>query len=144
MRKLRVPYSLGQVSELARMVKDLQRQRISTDREIKVQRAWVEGELEERAMAAQVQQAEGRVGALEVGLAAQVQRAEESMATVGQVEARMGILEEDVVDLEFDVRRRIVSLEDNLEQAEQEQDEGEWMAEQRAAGVVFFHGRETR
>ena len=38
----------GQVSELARMVKRLQRQRVSTDMEIKFQRAWVEGELEER------------------------------------------------------------------------------------------------
>ena len=44
-------------------------------------------------MAAQVQQAEERMGALEAGLAAQVQSAEESMATVAQVEARMGILE---------------------------------------------------
>ena len=43
----------------------------------------MEGDLKERAMAAQVQQAEERMGALEVGLAAQVQRAEESMATVG-------------------------------------------------------------
>ena len=46
----------GQVSEIARMVKDLKRQRVSTDRKIKLQRAWVEGELKERAMAAQVQQ----------------------------------------------------------------------------------------
>ena len=63
-------------------------------------------------MAAQVQQVEGRMGALEVGLAAQVQSAEESMATVAQVEARMGILEEDVVDLEEKVFNRIESLEE--------------------------------
>ena len=43
----------------------------------------------EVGLAVQVQQAEERMGALEAGLAAQVQHAEESMATVGQGEARM-------------------------------------------------------
>ena len=67
-----------QVEELTGQVRELKVQRVSTNREIKLQRAWVEGEMEERAMAAQVQQAEERMGALEAGLAAQVQRAEES------------------------------------------------------------------
>ena len=56
---------LRQVEELTGQVRDLKVQRVSTNREIKLQRAWVEGEMKERAMAAQVQQAEGRVGALE-------------------------------------------------------------------------------
>ena len=140
----------GQVSELARVVKGLQGKRISTDREIKYQHAWVKGELEERAMAAQVEQVKGsvselaselaavreqeqraaaaqveeRMGALEAGLAAQVQHEEESMATVkrwhnkyaiefqslrkwaerdaatvAQVEAQMGALEGDLKGL---------------------------------------------
>ena len=38
---------------------DLKRQRISTDREVKMQRVWVDGELKKCAMAAQVQQVEG-------------------------------------------------------------------------------------
>jgi len=86
-----------QVEELTGQVRDLKVQRISTDREIKLQRAWVEGELEQRAavvhvrnrmgalevgLAVQVQRAEERMGALEAGLAAQVQRAEESRSQI--------------------------------------------------------------
>ena len=56
----------GQVDELARMVEGLKKQRISTDREIKHHRAWVEAELKERAMAAQVQQVEERMGKISV------------------------------------------------------------------------------
>jgi hypothetical protein len=88
---------LRQVEELTGQVRDLKVQRISTDREIKLQRAWVEGELEQRAavvhvrnrmgalevgLAVQVQRAEERMGALEAGLAAQVQRAEESRSQI--------------------------------------------------------------
>jgi len=99
-----------QVGELTGQVRDLKVQRVSTNREIKLQRAWVEGEMKERAMAAQVQQAEERMEALEAGLAAQVQRAEESRlqiesqrlwvegelrggAMAVQVEKRMKVLE---------------------------------------------------
>jgi len=71
-----------QVEELSRTVGDLKVQRVSTNREIKLQRAWMEGEVKERAMAAQVQQAEERMGALEAGLAAQVHRAEESRSQI--------------------------------------------------------------
>ena len=46
----------------------------------------MEGELEQRAAVVHVR---NRMGALEVGLAVQVQHAEESTATVGQGEARM-------------------------------------------------------
>ena len=46
------------------MVEGLQRQRISTDREIRHQRAWVEAELKDGAMAVQVKQAEGRMAEL--------------------------------------------------------------------------------
>ena len=42
-----------QVEKLTGQVRDLKGHRISTNREIKHQRAWVEAELEERAMAAQ-------------------------------------------------------------------------------------------
>ena len=44
-----------QVEELTGQVRDLKVQRVSTNREIKLQRAWVEVEMKERAMAAQVQ-----------------------------------------------------------------------------------------
>jgi len=99
-----------QVEELTGQVRELKVQRVSTNREIKLQRAWMEGEVKERAMAAQVQQAEERMEALEAGLAAQVQRAEESRlqiesqrlwvegelrggAMAVQVEKRMKVLE---------------------------------------------------
>ena len=49
----------GRFDESAKMVTDLKKQRISTDREIKHHRAWVQAELTERAMAAQAQQVEG-------------------------------------------------------------------------------------
>ena len=39
-------------------------QRVSTNREIKLQRAWVEGEMKERAMAAQVEQVKGSMSEL--------------------------------------------------------------------------------
>ena len=67
----------GQVSELARVVKGLQGKRISTDREIKYQHAWVKGELEERAMAAQVEQVKGSVSELASELAAVREQARE-------------------------------------------------------------------
>ena len=57
----------GQVSELARVVKGLQRKRISTDREIRYQHVWVEGELEERAMAARVEQVKGSMSEPDAG-----------------------------------------------------------------------------
>jgi hypothetical protein len=82
----------GQVSEIARMVKDLKRQRVSTDREIKLQRAWVEGELEERAMAAQVEQVKGSMSELASELAAVREQARElasrELAAVREQEAR--------------------------------------------------------
>ena len=104
-------------------MRDLKVHRVSTNPEVKLQRAWMEGELKERAMAAQVHQAEGRMGALEVDLAAQVQRAEGSMSELAselelaaaqaqenswaeqytlqeqQRENRMGILEGDLKGL---------------------------------------------
>ena len=61
------------------MVEYLQGQQISMNREIRFERAWVEGELEQSAAVAQVEE---RMGALEVGLAAQVQHAEESMPQI--------------------------------------------------------------
>jgi hypothetical protein len=67
----------GQVSDLARMVKELQQQRISTNREIKYQHVWVEGKLEERAMAAQVEQVKGSVSELASELAAVREQARE-------------------------------------------------------------------
>lgn len=60
----------SQAGELARMGKGLQRQRISTDREIKFQRAWAEAELKGRSIAAQVQQLEGGISELASELAA--------------------------------------------------------------------------
>ena len=60
----------GQVDELAKMVTDLKRQRISTDREIKHQRAWVEAELRERATAAEVEQVKESISELASELAA--------------------------------------------------------------------------
>ena len=63
-----------QVEKLTGQVRDLKGQRISTNTEIKFQHEWVEAELTERAMAVQVHQAEGRMEALEVGLAAQVEQ----------------------------------------------------------------------
>ena len=48
-----------QVGELTGQVRDLKRQRISMDREVKMQRAWVDGELKKCVIAAQVQQVEG-------------------------------------------------------------------------------------
>jgi len=67
----------GQISDLARMVKELQKQRISTDREIRYQHVWVEGVLEERAMAAQVEQVKGSVSELASELAAVREQARE-------------------------------------------------------------------
>ena len=52
---------------------DLKVQRVSTNREIKLQRAWVEAELAQRAAVVHVR---NRMGALEAGVAVQVQRAE--------------------------------------------------------------------
>ena len=43
------------------MVKDLQGQCTSTNREMKHRRGWVEAELKERAMAAQVEQVKGGI-----------------------------------------------------------------------------------
>ena len=68
-----------QVEELTGQVRDLKVQRVSTNREIKLQRAWVEGELEQRAAVVHVR---NRMGALEVGLAVQVQQAEERMGAL--------------------------------------------------------------
>ena len=69
----------------------------SADREIKFQRAWVEGELEQRAAVVHVR---NRMGALEVGSAVQVQQAEE----------RMGALEAGLA-AQVKVLRRKVALE---------------------------------
>ena len=76
------------------MVNGLQRQQISTDREIKVQRAWVEGELEETAMAAQVQQVQ-QVKQIRSELVSELAAEQDRRisATAVQVEKRVGTLE---------------------------------------------------
>ena len=71
----------GQVSKLARIVKGLQRQRVSTDREIKQQRAWVKAAVKERAMAAQVQQVEGIRSEL-AAMKEQVSRVEQEVGVI--------------------------------------------------------------
>ena len=67
---------------------------MSTDRESKVQRAWVEGELEETAMAAQVQQVQ-QVEQIRSELVSELAAEQDRRisATAVQVEKRVGTLE---------------------------------------------------
>ena len=59
------------------------------DREIKVQRAWVEGELEERVLVAQVQPVEGIRSELASELAAVRSWSEECCHADGEVERQV-------------------------------------------------------
>ena len=159
------------VKELTGQVRDLKVHRVSTNREIKLQRAWVEGEVKERAMAAQpaqVQQAEERMGALEVGLAAQVQRAVESMSHIelqrawvegkwkGLVTGECGQLwrvqmEESIATLNADAcreavpegayGRRTAAAGGSMHRREHQDAAGEGS---KAPGAAVQHGRETR
>ena len=82
------------------MVKELQKQRISTNREIKYQHVWVEGKLEERAMAAQVEQVKGSVSELASELAAVKEQQQAKCATGEQIKVLEGRMSELAAEVE--------------------------------------------
>ena len=72
-----------QMKELPQQVEGLKVQRIRADQEMKLQRSWMEGELRQRVMVAQVEERMGalEVGSMEQGCVLQLQQMDQRMET---------------------------------------------------------------